>query len=250
MKTIVSFCFAFIVPCILQAQAKIDSVELLRQAELQRTPWKQMSLMAQITDSAASMPAATYHVLLSDDNALVIFDKPEATKGNLLLMQKNDVWIYIGGTKQAAKITALQRLSGAVSYVDLARLNWSRDYKISSLEKLKISNSQNETILLHLEALSKENAYQKIDLWINKQNKRPVRAEIYLGSGRLFKTIQFSKFETIDHKDMNTQIVFTDHFNKNKVSVINFSGIRKEKMFPPYYFVKDSLPAVSRERIR
>lgn len=236
----------------LQAQAKIDSAEVLRQAEKKRAPWENMSLIAQITDSTAAIPAATYHVLLSDDNALVIFKKPETTKGNLLLMQKNDLWLYIGGTKQPAKITALQRLSGAVSYVDLARLNWSEDYKISSLGNMPLKMFQNEyeTFLLHLVALSKENAYQKIDLWVNKQNKRPLQADIYLASGRKFKTIQFSKYETIGDKDINTQIVFTDHFAGNKQSVISYSDIKKEKMFPAYYFIKDSLPAVSREMRR
>jgi outer membrane lipoprotein-sorting protein len=247
MKIFTTYCFIFFASCIVQAQGKIDSVEILHQAEMKRMPWSQMSLTAQLTDSNTILPAAIYHVFLSGDNALVIFNKPETTKGNLLLMKKNDLWIFIKGTKQATKITALQRMSGAVSYVDLARLNWSLDYKIRSYEKVKILNTQNEMILLHLEALTKENAYQKINLWINKQNKRPAKAEIFLGSGRLFKTIQFTKYEKTEDKEINTQIVLTDHLAGNKNSVIDISGIRKEKMIPAYYFIKDSLQGISKQ---
>src|SRR5258708_21713701 len=75
-------------------------------------------------------------------------------------------------------------------------------------------------------------------------DKRPVRADIYLSSDKLYKTVMFTKYQTIAGKEINTQIEFADYFNKGRKSVINFSRVQRERALPENYFIKEWLPAV------
>lgn len=237
----------FISPYALQAQAKINPMEILRQAESKRIPWAQMSLYATLTDSGSSNPFVTsYHVFFNGNKALVECTEPLAQKGNLLLLQNHEMWFYIKSTAQPMKITPLQKLSGAVSFVDIARLNWVTDYSVDSFEMVKFDDKKQEAFLLHLRAVSQEISYGKINLWVDKNNRKPIKADIYLSSEKLYKTLLFTKYQIIAGKEINTQIEFTDHFNKDRKSVINFSKAQQEKNLPENYFIKEKLPEVSK----
>ena len=239
----------FIVPYALSAQSKVNGAGILRQAELRRMPWGEMSLYATLTDSGTAGSSSTsYRGFFNGNRALVSCTGPLAQKGNLLLLKDHEMWLYIRSTAKAMRITPLQRLSGSVSFVDMARLNWTEDYFIDSFEVVKLNGDHKvNAYLLHLHAVSLEISYRKIDLWVDMNNNRPVRADIYLSSDKLYKTVLFTKYQTIAGKEINTQIVFTDYFNKGRKSVINFSRVRRERALPENYFIKEWLPTVSKE---
>ncbi len=248
MKIFVRLILFCVMPFAMQAQQKINAAAILHEAELKRMPWGQMSVYATLIDTSnATSPITSYRVFFSGHSALVACREPSAQKGNLLLLQNHEMWFYIKSTAQPMKITPLQRLSGSVSFVDIARLNWTVDYIIDSLENVKIgSDKKQEAYLLHLHALSLDISYRKINLWVDKINKRPIKADIYLSSERLYKTILFTKYQAIAGKEINTQIEFIDFFNKGRKSVITFSRIQLEKNLPENYFVKEKLPEVSK----
>jgi len=246
MKLFTLLILPFVSPFALHAQQKINASEILRQAELKRMPWAQMSVCATLIDSNSTARTSTsYRVFFNGNKALVESTEPSTQKGNLLLLQNHEMWFYIKSTAQPMKITPLQRLSGSVSFVDIARLNWTIDYAIDSLENVKIgSDKKAEAYLLHLHALSPDISYRKINLWVDRNNKRPVKADIYLSSEKLYKTILFTKYQTIAGKEINTQIEFIDYFNKGRKSVITFSRIQLEKNLPDNYFIKEKLQEV------
>jgi Outer membrane lipoprotein-sorting protein len=238
---------SFIVPFTLHAQQKINAAQILRQAESKRMPWVQMSLYATLTDnSGGSNLTTSYHVFFDADKALIVCREPLTQKGNLLLLQNHEMWFYVKATAQPMKITPLQRLSGSVSFVDMARLRWTTDYSIDSFEIVHYGDKTDEVFLLHLHAVSQEISYRKIDLWVDKNGKRPIKADIYLSSEKIYKTIQFTKYQTIAGKEINTQISFTDHFNKDRKSVIDFSRPQQENNLPESYFIKEKLREISK----
>ncbi len=247
MKHSLLFPFVF-VSLAAVAQEKINPQELLRQAGLKRMPWAEMSLQATLADSSGKVPAINkYRVFLNVDKALVVCIQPATQKGNLLLLQKEDLWYYVKSTSRPMKITPLQRLSGAVSFVDVTRLNWSEDFTVDSYEVLKVGN--HDEYLLHLVAMSPQVSYRKIDLWIDERIKTPMKEDIYLTSGKLYKTVLFSKYENVRGKEMNVQMEFIDHFNHERKSVLSFSDVKQEKNLPGYYFDKEKLPSVSKAMI-
>jgi len=104
-----------------------------------------------------------------------------------------------------------------------------------------------EAYLLHLRANGQAISYQKINLWIEKGSNRPIKEEVFLSSNKLYKTLFFTKYQTIEGKEINMEIAFIDYFNKGKKTLLQFSKPQIEKHLSADFFLKDKLPAVSNE---
>ena len=163
-------------------------------------------------------------------------------------MVDDNLWFYAKDTRRALRITPLQRLQGSVSYGDLARLNWSRDYRVETIEEdtSDINDQTLSTLRLVLKAKSKGATYQSINLWVKQQDYTPLKAEVFLLSGKKFKTIFFTEYKEINGQIANTEIKFIDHFQRDKVSLMSFNDVL-ERRIPNRYFVKTGLRDVSRE---
>lgn len=247
MKLFSRFILLIIVPVVLHAQAKINIGEILQKAELKRLPWMQMSMSATIANNTDEKNPPTYHLFFDNNKVLVASMEPVSQKGNLLLMQNHEMWLYLKSTVQPTKITPIQRLAGSVSFIDIAGLKWSTDSEVDSVKI--INEKKREIYMLQLHAKSNEISYRKINLWIDKKTNQPIKEDIYLSSDKLYKTILFTKYEMVSGKEMNTQIEFTDHFNKERKTIINFSKEKQEKILPANYFIKEKLAEVSKEII-
>lgn len=231
----------------ISVRPEMTPAEILKQADLKRSPWTQMSMTAELLSSGKSGDTKSiYKVYFKDEiSTLVAFVEPKFEKGNLLLMVQEDLWYYVRETRKPTRITPVQRLSGSVSYGDIARLGWSKDYNIVSSKEATLENQP--VYLMELSAKSQGATYQKISLWIDKANFRPLKAEVYLLSGKLYKTLKFTKYQTMAGKDVNTQIEFVDHFTSGQKSTLDFTRIAQEKALPNRYFIKTSLADVSDE---
>ena len=229
------------------AQQRNSPQAILRQAELKRKPWPTMTLSANLRDSGtAGVTETDYQIFLEETKALVASSGPRTESGKLLLLESNDMWVYFPGTSNPIKITPLQRLSGSVSLVDITKLNWSTDYHIDSFQTVSIGNlNETESYLLTMQAVSDQIPYQKINLWIGKKDFHPLKADVYLASGKLFKSLVFEGFAVVAGKEICTVIEYIDHFNKGRKSVIKFSRIKEFKNIPENYFLKDNLRALS-----
>tara|TARA_B100000427_G_scaffold326457_1_gene335161 strand:+ start:3734 stop:4513 length:780 start_codon:yes stop_codon:yes gene_type:complete len=218
---------------------------ILRKAEETRAPWNQMSLIANlITQKNDSQSFESYQVFFKEEvKTLVSFVEPKFEKGNLLLMVRDNLWFYVKATSRPIRITPIQRLSGSVSYGDITRLGWSKDYDIEKFQKKKLSKDITQ-YEFSLKARSKGATYQRINLYIDT-DYRPKKAEVFLLSGKHYKTLTFSKYSQVSGKEINTEIIFIDHLNNNKVSTMNFEKINSEVKIPSRYFIKTALPDLS-----
>jgi outer membrane lipoprotein-sorting protein len=238
---------ALILSSYIDHQNSFSPEEILLKAEKKRSPWSQMSMLAELNTIINSKEKQSIYKVYfkNSENTLVAFKEPKFEKGNILLMVGEDLWYYVRDTKRPTRITPVQKLSGSVSYGDLARLGWSKDYTIDSHEETKLNNT--DTYILNLHAKSQGATYQKIKLWIDKNTFKPTKAEVFLLSGKLYKSLKFTKYQIIAGEEVNTQIEFIDHFNKDQKSVLDFTQITQEKNIPNRYFIKTSLAAVSDE---
>ncbi|HVM86599.1 MAG TPA: outer membrane lipoprotein-sorting protein [Puia sp.] len=229
------------------AQPIIKPQEVLHQAEIKRIPWEKMSVIAMLIDSNyGDNNNTTYQIYFDGNKTLVEFLGPGPQKGNLVLMKGYEMWLYIRSAAKPVKITALQKLSASASFLDIARLNWSADYIVESLHEEKYAKANNGDYLLHLKSSSPENAYKKIDLWVDEKSKKALKADIYLSSEKLYKTILFTKYQMVTGREINMELELIDHFNKERRSVIKFSKPQQEKAIPENYFIADKLPEVSK----
>lgn len=239
-------------PGSIRGQNISEAYEILIEAELKRAPWLEMEIQAELfgIDKKGKERFSEFRVFFKDSTKTIAgMVKPVFEKGNLLLMVGEDLWFYVRETRRPTRITPIQRLSGAVSYGDLARLSWTLDYKIESIESDLLEDSNLETHKLILQAKTGGATYQKVHLWIDKKTSRPVLSDVFLLSGKHFKTIEFTKFEIKHGKEVNTEIQYTDHLRKGLTTTLRFTDVQPKPSIPDKYFIKTYLPDLSTEII-
>ena len=223
---------------------------ILEKADMNRSPWPKFVMKAIINyKRRGEMVEDTYRVYIKDYNkSLVGYLTPPKQKGNLLLMVGNGLWYYAKDTRNAVKITPLQRLSGDASYGDLARLGWSEDYEAIIIGKrmIEMNGTSYHTINLELTAHSKGATYYKINLFIEEGTLYPRKADVYLQSGMMMKTLYFTRFEISHGKPMNREILFVDHMKNDEITTLKFEEVEL-KHVPDRYFLKTQMSILSRE---
>jgi outer membrane lipoprotein-sorting protein len=178
-------------------------------------------------------------VHVKDGNkSLVKFTYPPTTKGRLLLMVGNNMWIYIPNTRKPIRISPQQRLLGQVANGDVARVVYSVDYnsKILGIEKI------NNKICLRLELSAKNNqvTYSKIILWVEKTTYKPIKAKFYAISGKLLKTAYYKGYTYTLGKERPLILEVHDELRKGEVSIMEYSNLKVADT-PKAYFQKSYL---------
>ena len=159
-------------------------------------------------------------------------------KGQYLLMIDDDMWIYIPNTRKPIRITPLQRLMGNASNGDVARTRYAQDY--TAVMKREESLGGIPCYVLELNAKRDGATYRKIDYWISKDSFRPQKAEMYLISGKHYKTIRFDAYKEIQNRMLVTQVTITDRLRDERTTIMKYDGYAPREM-PEKYFNKDYL---------
>ena len=171
------------------------------------------------------------------DKTLVKFLNADV-KGQYLLMVEDDMWIYMPNTRKPIRITPLQRLMGNASNGDVARTRYAQDYTAAFNREENIDGFQ--CYVLELNAKRDGATYKRIDYWITKATFRPLKAEIYLISGKHYKTIHFDSYEEIQGRTLLTQLTITDRLREGRTTIMKYTGYTSKEI-PEKYFNKDYL---------
>ncbi len=233
---------SFFVSCILitffsgSSVFAITPTEILEKTDRVRAPFESFIMDIDLSSKDKKRSFSIYSK--RGEDSLVLFLLPKKEKGRLLLMKEDNLWIYIPGTRRALRITPIQRLMGGVSNGDIARLRWSLDYDA------KLIGEDKKTYELELKAIKKSATYHRMEISIEKGSFKPLKARVYLKSGKLFKTIQFTGFRAFSGKVMATDLQFIDHLRNDEVSIMIFSNVRYKEI-PNNYFNRAALPRLS-----
>jgi outer membrane lipoprotein-sorting protein len=245
------------------SQEEAQALTILKKAEHARSPWGSMVLKATLnTTKGNNESTEIYRVYFKDDSKTLIgYLEPAFNRGDIALMIGESLWFYAKNTSRPTRITPIQRLSGSVSYGDITRLGWSDDYSIaefgasnddsSNQEPPKAIEKEKSPIGYHfvLTAKSPSATYQKVELFIDREYRAKM-AEVYLLSGKHYKTLEFLDYELVDGEYVNTKIKFTDRMSKHSISVLEFSNISKKFDLPNQYFLKEGMPDFSKRSLQ
>lgn len=219
--------------------------EILKKADEIRAPGKNFVQEVKITFKKGKKETVNKMSIRVKEfhKSLVIYKYPPAEKGRVILMVENNMWIYFPGTKRAIRISPAQQLLGQVSNADVSRVVYSIDYEAESVED---DNTGDEKLLkMFLKAKTKAAAYGSINLWIKKDNFRPVRAEFFTLSGRLLKTLYYKGYKRILGKERPTIHEVHDAIRKSEITIMEYSGMKVEDT-PDNYFQKTFMHRVPR----
>jgi len=234
--------FFILFACLLSASsswAESKPVEILQKSDEIRLPSKDYTMLARVTSSKPNSEAkiGIYEVMSKGRERSVIKTLAPATdKDRILLMREENLWAYLPNVSKPLRISLRDRLLGEVANADIARANFSGDYKPSIAGKEKIGGKN--YILLDLEAKSDRVTYAKVKLWVEETTSNPLKAEFFGVSGRILKSCTYERYATLGGRSRPTRIVMNDPIIKGQNSVIEYAKMEL-KPLPDKYFTDD-----------
>jgi outer membrane lipoprotein-sorting protein len=183
--------------------------------------------------------ARKYRVLSKgNENTVVMILEPASERGQIMLMKGRDLWVFMPNVSQPIRLGLAQRLTGEVANGDLARSNFSGDYKPKRLRSERVNGEDHH--VLELLAVDRGVTYRRVLLWVNQTNFRPHKAEFYSLSNRLMKTCTYDNFQDMAGKRRPTRLVMEDALRPGEQSVLEY-GQMKLRDLPDKVFSKDYL---------
>lgn len=176
--------------------------------------------------------------------SLVRYLAPARDVGKLILYNGKDLWFYDPGTKSSVRISPQQRLMGEASNGDVITVSFARDYKATFGAEETITDGERKerkSYKLLLAAATDDATYAAIELWIDADNRRPIKARFLADSGRLLKTAFYRKFQSQLGTERPTETVIIDGLSPQQVTLVRLSDYAARNI-PTTWFQRDYLP--------
>lgn len=176
--------------------------------------------------------------------SLVRFVAPARDANKLMLKSGNDMWFYDPSNKASIRISPQQRLLGQAANGDIVTVNLAKDYRATLAGEEDVQDGERQMrhcYKLGLGAVSPDVTYDRIEMWLDTANNRPIKARFYSESGRLLKTAYFRRYQLQLGVERPTETVIIDGLDPNWVTVMRFSEYAKRDV-PEAWLQRDYLP--------
>jgi len=177
------------------------------------------------------------------DKVAMLYVSPSSEKGRATLRLGDNMWLYIPNVGRPIRITSMQSVVGGVfNNADIMRLDYSVEYDATILER------NPSEYILDLKAKTRTVAYDKLKMWVDKNNMMVTKVECYAASGTLIKTLLFKNVKDFGDGIMRPAVVeTTSPLYQGYRSLMIFSRI-KLREFPDEVFTLDYLSRLSELR--
>ena len=193
---------------------------------------------------ADNVMQAQYFRRDAQKKTLILILKPEANKGQGLLMVGDDVTIFYDPESRkfstVAKSGSFQDTNAKNS--DFEAPNYSQKYDIVSAERESLVKK--DTWVLTLKAKANDVTYPKIKLWLEVGSNLCLKMENYSLSDRLMSTTLYGKYVNVSGKYVPQIWRFEDDLKKGEITVISLESPSLEKL-PDTVFSKAYLEQVN-----
>ena len=122
------------------------------------------------------------------------FSEPAAVKGQEMLRNGDNLWVYIPNLKRATRVANRDNFQGGdFNNADVLRVNYATDYTGKVIE-----SAVPDSYCLELKAKHKETSYESIKLWLRKSDFQPLKGEYYGTSGQMIRSATFSEHKEFE----------------------------------------------------
>jgi outer membrane lipoprotein-sorting protein len=126
-----------------------------------------------------------------DDKLRLYFNAPASAKGQEMLRQGDNLWVYMPSIKKAIRLASRDSFQGGdFNNADILRSNLAVDYSVKFSEEEKAPDAQ---IVLDLVSKTPDTSYDKIRLWIDTKSALPVKGQYFAASGKLLRSATFTE---------------------------------------------------------
>ena len=172
---------------------------------------------------------------------LLRFAAPARDANKLMLKTGNDLWFYDPASKASVRISPQQRLLGQAANGDVVTVNFAQTYQASLAQEEEVQDGERQTrraVKLQLEAKAADVTYHAIEMWLDRENYRPIKARFLSESGRLLKTAFSRRFKEELGAVRPTEVVIIDGLDPALVTVMRY-GEFQARDIPDSWFQRD-----------
>ena len=218
----------------LPGPARAQEMTLLEKMDTVRAPADDFTFTAAITGPEGNRLKLAVRVN-GRVKSLVRYLEPPRSAGRSLLFVGQNMWVYVPGTRQVLRISPRQRVLGGVASADIARMVYSLDYDLESVEELPPEDGERRRRLL-LSRRSKGGAYARVAVVAGGEEARPLRAGFFASSGsRRLKTAWFEGYREVLGRRRPTVLRVIDHVRGDRETVLEYSGFTLEATPDAWY---------------
>lgn len=220
--------------------AEMSPADILRQIDSVRLP--QGGFEAEITitpsqDGVAQEPGK-YTIRSNGGDQVLVEAKNPDQRGQKFLTTESGIFFFAPRTKRAIRMTPLQTLRGQASIGDISRLHFSSDYTVEKSATAQAGCAEPNCLVLELKVKNEAATYSRILLNVKRSNNtwQPVKASLFLASGKLTKTVEFGNSENA----LPPPASYIDAINTRLESKVVYQSLKPAK-FPASMFNPRSL---------
>ena len=167
-----------------------DVHALVERVDRNSSPIQYESDLALKNYGPGSLTEQQAHVFRKDDKVLVVITSPAIQRGQAIIRNADDMWMYLPNSGKVLRIGAKeQSMGGEASNTDLLRVDLAKDYKGTYVGEETIEGVS--CYKMDLTAKDRTIAYDRVVYWVSKDGELPVKREFYSLSGKLLKTMYF-----------------------------------------------------------
>lgn len=255
--------------CILSLSVLLTSVcvadevdNILKKADLFRIPASSIRADARVElfKNDVLNKERRYTIYIKPGRRSLVLMRSPNEVGQKLLMLSNQFWLLMPESQRPLRITANQKLLGEASTGDIAHMTWSGDYKGRVVEQktkcpavpnhlksyvsssVKIKN--NDCSVLDLQAAQNGVTYAKIKLYVEANTKLPVKADLYVDSGKRAKQAWYFA-DRVNGRDHILKMVLFNEIETNQRTVVYYNNISikeaPDEFFNPAALIRNAL---------
>ena len=229
-----------------------DAAEILAASDAIRNPGRPFSVTVTLTEFQAGRQVDTSTLTSYSRTqaqggqfaSLIRFVLPARDTSKLMLKNGNDLWFYDPTHKASVRLSPQQRLLGQASNGDVVTVNFAKDYQATLVGDEDIQDGERRTRKAHklaLMAVAPDVTYASIEMWVDIENNRPLKARFFAESSRLLKTAYYRRFQLQLGAERPTETVIIDGLNPQSVTLMRFSDY-KARTIPELWMTRDYLP--------
>jgi outer membrane lipoprotein-sorting protein len=238
---LISVIFLFSALCPASAEQPLTGQQILEQVDenLQPGDLEMYRKIINIEPDGKKKEFVLWFLKKDMDKIVTLFVSPASEEGRATLRLGDNMWLYIPNVGKPIRITSMQSVVGGVfNNADIMRLDYHVEYDAAGL-----SEDQGQ-YLLDLKAKTGTVAYDRLKMWVLKEELVPTRIECYAATGMLIKTLHFKEIKDIGDGVVRPAVMETDSPLYQGYKSIMISANLKKRDLPDEVFTLNYLSRV------
>jgi len=171
-----------------------------------------------------------------NDKSLCIFLEGKQ-QGRKILTDGDRVWLIVPGTKKPVPVSKTQRLMGAASFGDIARLRFADDFEATLVPGVETVASAHRDVpcrVLQLAAKRRGAPYPAAFLWTGRDDGLARKLLLKLASGKDAKEVLFTEYGSDDRlKAMEIRDLLAG--GGEHATIVSFLGYERRTLDPAIF---------------